>query len=162
MSEKRQVKKILSFRVAPHWWVGSSLTESLMEWVSKNTLEHPQAALASQKYHPDQLKHPSRNPKTQTDTNRHCEMSSNTPRQPSDTPYIHDQVRLEPILHVGKTVKGKIFFTYLFWDIKISKPDYLPFLKMSEFCNLLKIFMSFREKLQFTVSLDHPVARIIE
>ena len=87
---------------------------------------------------PDQLKHPSIHPKTQTDTNRHCEMSSNTPRQPSDTPYIHDQVRLEPILHVGKTVKGKIFFTYLFWDIKISKPDYLPFLKMSEFCHFLK------------------------
>ena len=41
-------EKNIVFRDGPKWLVGSSLTESLMEWVSKNTLEHPQAALASQ------------------------------------------------------------------------------------------------------------------
>ena len=31
--------------------------------------------------------------------------------------------------------KARLVFTWLFWDIKISKPPYLPFPKMAEFCH---------------------------
>ena len=95
----------------------------------------PPSSSGIPKYHPDQLKHPFRHPKTkktQPDTNRQCQMSSNTLRHPLK---MHDWVRLEPILHIGPTLKGKIFFTRHFWDIKISKPPYLPLPKKIEFCH---------------------------
>ena len=73
---------------------------------------------------------PSRHPKTKN-TNRHCQMSSNTPRQPSGTPKMHDQARLEPIPHFGKTVKGKNFL-------------HLPFLRHQNIkTSLYAIFLNF-------------------
>ena len=41
--------------------------------------------------------------------------------------------------------KRQDFFATLFWDIKISKPPYVPFLKMVEFCNFLQ-FLDLSEK----------------
>ena len=130
-------EKILPFRVGPKWLVGSSLTESLMEWVSKNTLEHPQAALASQNITHINLNTP---PDTQKrDTNRQQQTLPDVFKHSKTTLRhslkMHDRVRLEPILYFGKTVKRKTFFTWLFWDIKISKPPYLPLPKMIEFCH---------------------------
>ena len=117
----------------------------------------PPSSSGIPKYHPDQLKHPFRHPKTkktQPDTNRQCQMSSNTLRHPLK---MHDWVRLEPILHFGKTVKVKTFSLLRPQNIKtslstISKNDWvLPF---------FLFFMSVRKKLQFTVFLDHPVRHL--
>ena len=117
----------------------------LVSWLQSDWISHgeslqkqprsPPSSSGIPKYHPDQLKHPFRHPKTkktQPDTNRQCQMSSNTLRHPLK---MHDWVRLETILHFGKTVKGKTFFTWLFWDLKISKPPYLPLPKIIEFCH---------------------------
>ena len=136
MSQKRQVNKILPLRVGLSWWVSSSLTESFMKRVSKNTLEHPQAARASQNI--TQLNHPSRHPNPK-DTKIHSTDTARCLQIIQDNFQtllkMHDRVRLEPILPFGKTVKGKTFFMWRFWDIKISKSDYLPLPKMIEFCH---------------------------
>ena len=52
-----------------------------------------------------------------------------------ETLFMKDSVRLELTHQLGPTLKGKILFTWRFWDIKISKPDYLPLPKMIEFCH---------------------------
>ena len=56
--------------------------------------------------------------------------------------------------YFGPTLKGNIFFTWLF---KISKPPYVPFPKMIELCHSFIIFRFVIEKLKVTVSFDHPV-----
>ena len=38
--------------------------------------------------------------------------------------FMRDSVRLELTNHFGPTLKGRIFFTWRFSDIKISKPPY--------------------------------------
>ena len=52
-----------------------------------------------------------------------------------ETLFMKDSVRLELTHQLGPTLKGKILFTWRFWDIKISKPDYLPLPKMIAFCH---------------------------
>ena len=52
---------------------------------------------------------------------------------------MYVEVNMALIHHFGKTLKGKILFTWHFWDIKISKPPYVPFPKMVGFCHFLWI-----------------------
>ena len=128
-------EQILAFQ---GWAIMVSWLQS--DWIPHgvNLQKHPRTPPSSSgipKYHPDQLKHPSRHPKTKktpTDTGYVFKHSKTTLRHSLK---MHDWVRLEPILHIGPTLKGKIFFTRHFWDIKISKPPYLPLPKMIEFCH---------------------------
>ena len=52
-----------------------------------------------------------------------------------ETYSMRDSVRLEPTHHLAQPWKARLVFIWLFWDIKISKPPYLPFPKMAEFCH---------------------------
>ena len=135
-------------------------------WLNPSWSESPKTPSHTPKqlWHPKNITqinwHPSRHPKTkktQTDTNRHCQMSSNTPRQPSDTPKMHDRARLEPIPHFSKTVKGKNFVHLPFLRHQNIKTSLYAIYKNVWVLTFFLIFMSVREKLQFTVSFDHPV-----
>ena len=91
------------------------------------------------KISPRSIKTPLQTPKNKKDTNRHQQTLPDVFKHSKTTLRhslkMHDRVRLEPICHFGKTVKGKTFFTWPFGDIKISKPPYLPLPKMIEFCH---------------------------
>ena len=113
-------------------------------WLDPSRSESPKTPLNT----PKQLWHPKISPKSietplqttknKKDTNRHQPILPDVKSAKTtlrDSLKMHDRVRLEPILHFGKTVKGKTFFTWLFWDIKISKPPYIPLPKMIEFCH---------------------------
>ena len=50
---------------------------------------------------------------------------------------MRDPVWLEPPHHYSKTRKARFVFTWLLWDIIISKPPYVTFLKMVELCHFL-------------------------
>ena len=121
-------KNILFFRVGSNWWVGSSQTESLMEWVSNTPkqLWHP-------KISPISNETPLQTPKNKKDTTRYQQTMPNVFKHTHHPLNMHDWVRLEPILNFGKTVKGKNFSTWLFSDLQTSKPPYLPLPKIIEF-----------------------------
>ena len=121
-------KNILFFRVGSNWWVGSSQTESLMEWVSNTPkqLWHP-------KISPISNETPLQTPKNKKDTTRYQQTMPNVFKHSHHPLNMHVWVRLEPILNFGKTVKGKNFSTWLFSDLKISKPPYLSLPKIIEF-----------------------------
>ena len=51
--------------------------------------------------------------------------------------FMQDPVWLEPTHHFSTTRKAKFVFTWLLWDIKISKPPYVTSLKMVELCHFL-------------------------
>ena len=118
-------KNILFFRVGSNWWVGSSQTESLMEWVSNTPkqLWHP-------KISPISNETSLQTPKNKKDTTRYQQTMPNVFKHSHHPLNMRDWVRLEPILNFGKTVKGKNFSTWLFSDLKISKPPYLPLPKI--------------------------------
>ena len=144
-------KNILFFRVGSNWWVGSSQTESLMEWVSNNPkqLWHP-------KISPISNETPLQTPKNKKDTTRYQQRMPNVFKHSHHPLNMHDWVRLEPILHFGKTVKGKNFRPQ---NIKTSLSTTS---KNHWVWPFFLFFMSVREKLQFTVSLDHPVAGLLK
>ena len=121
--KKVRWKKILFFRVGPNWWVGSSQTESLMKWVS-NTPKH----LWHPKISPRSIETPLQTPKNKKDTTRYQQRMPNVFKHSHHPLNMHDWVRLEPILHFGKTVKSKNFYTWLFSDLKILwKKDFMGF-----------------------------------
>ena len=64
---------------------------------------------------------------------------------------------VQQMLNIGISPKGKIAFTWRFWDIKIPKPPYLRSQKTIGFLHFFKIFGSVRKILQSTVFNDHPV-----
>ena len=146
MSEKRQVKKILAFQ---GWAKMVSWLQS--DWIPHgvNLQKHPRTPPSSSgipKYHPDQLKHPSRHPKkeTQTDTNRHCQMSSNTPRQPSEPPFWPNPKRQEffhlPFLR-HQNIKTSLYAIFLNFHacqrkITIYSLFWSP-CSSTQFCNVL-------------------------
>ena len=94
MSQKRKVKNSCLLGLGQN-------SELAPVWANPSWSESPKTLPSSSgipKISPrsiDTSRHP-KTKKTQTDTNRHCQMSSNTPRQPSDTPKMHDRARLEP------------------------------------------------------------------
>ena len=49
--------------------------------------------------------------------------------------FMQDSVWLEPTHQFGTSWKAKFVFTWLLWDIKISKPPYVTSLKMVELCH---------------------------
>ena len=50
---------------------------------------------------------------------------------------LRDRAWVEQLYHDCTTPNNKICFTWLYWDIKISKCLYISLKKMVEFCNLL-------------------------
>ena len=50
---------------------------------------------------------------------------------------LQDRAWIKQLYHVSTTPNNKICFTWLYWDIKISKCLYIRLKKMVEFCNLL-------------------------
>ena len=129
-------------------------------WANPSWSESPKTPPSSSgipKISPRSIETPLQTSKDKKDTNRHCQMSSNTPRQPSDTPKMHDRARLEPIPHFSKTVKGKNFVHLPFLRHQNIKTSLYAIYKNVWVLTFFLIFMSVREKLQFTVSFDHPV-----
>ena len=87
---------------------------------------------------------------------RRKQRPTDTDRQEEILFSMYDWVNMELHHHFGKTLKGNIFSIRHFWNIKISKPHYVPFPKWSDFA----IFVNWTpvtEKLHLTVFLDHPV-----
>ena len=70
---------------------------------------------------------------------------------------MHDRAKPEPIPHFGKTVKGKNFFNLPFLRHQYIKTSLYAISKNVSVLPFFLIFMCVREKLQFTVSFDHPV-----
>ena len=135
MSQKSQVKKVLPFTVLPKWRIGSSLTRSCIFkeclrvvfrllktsgsicwclfcfWLSGGVFQLIWVIFWD------------------------ARAAWGCSRVFLETHSMRDPVRLEPTNHFEPTLKCKIFFTWHCWDIKISKPPYLPFPKMTEFCH---------------------------
>ena len=78
-------------------------------------------------------------PKTITKPPIHLQGGIRRKQTPTDTwdSFLHVwfRVNLEPNHYFGKTLKGKIAFTWHCWDIKLSKPPNVPFPKIVEFCH---------------------------
>ena len=58
---------------------------------------------------------------------------------------LRDRAWVEQLYHICTTPNSKICFTWLYWDIKISKCLYINLKKMVEFCNL-SIFWCLSER----------------
>ena len=134
MPQKSQVKEHLVFQ----GWV------KLVSWLQSDwiphgvSLKHPQAALASQnithiKWNtPPDTKKQKRHNQIPTDSAKCLQTFSPTLKNAwlsqtgANPPFWQNRNRQD-------------FFTWLFWDIKISKPPYVPFPKMVGFCHFLWI-----------------------
>ena len=71
--------------------------------------------------------------------------------------YGRDQVRTKPTHHLSTTLKGKIFFHLTLLRHQNIKTSLCKLSKNHWVMLYFVSFRSVREKLQFTVSLDHPV-----
>ena len=140
MSWKRQEKTISPFDVVPNL-VGLSPARLDPAWnepsdTPLSTTEHLkriETYLYTPKYShtfPIHLQSCIRHKQTSTDTDRQQEILFS----------MYDWVNLELNHNFGKTLKGKILFTWHFWDIKLSKPPNVPFPKIVGFCNFLRIW----------------------
>ena len=142
-------KNILFFRVGSNWWVGSSQTESLMKWVS-NTPEH----LWHPKISPRSIETPLQTPKKQK---RHNQI-------PTDSAKCL-QTFSPPLKNAWLSQTGT---NLLFWQnserqeffhLTLFRPQNIKTTSKNHWVwPFFLFFMSVREKLQFTVSLDHPVS----
>ena len=143
MSWKRQEKTILPFDVVPNL-VGLSTARLDPAWnePSDTPLTHwaPKTYWMKHIYIPQNIPiYPQFIYKAASGTNRH-QHSTDTDRQQEILFSMYDWVNLELNHNFGKTLKGKICFTWHFWDIKLSKPPNVPFPKIVGFCNFLRIW----------------------
>ena len=151
MSQKRHVKNVLPFNVFPKGRIGSSLTRSCilrsvweLSWIVwRHLAVSVECMFVSLGFWVSVIFWDAR-------ADWGCS------RVFLETLFMKDSVRLELTHQLGPTLKGKILFTWRFWDIKISKPSTTS--KNDWVLPFFLFFMSVREMLQFTVSLDHPVA----
>ena len=140
MSHKSQVKTNFAFRVVLKWWVGSSQTGSCMNSALRYIPEHPWAL----RYTPEHPWGSKTSLNTPEDTPI-CPLTFPKMKQMLTYAKEHQQtvpvpIKLSP---AGTTpsfwhkLERQDYFAQLFWDIKISKPPNVTFLKMVELCHFL-------------------------
>ena len=120
--------------------------------------KHPQTPW-HYKISPISIETPLQKPKDKKDINRYQQTLTDVFNRSKTTLRHSYRARLEPILYFGKTVKRKTFFHLTLLRHQNIKTSLSTTSKNDWVLPFFLFFMSVREKLQFTVFLDHPVSK---